>query len=58
MIDLTRDRIVVTGGAGFLGKRLQAELRANGVPEQNLLVPLIEDFDLTREADVARMYRE
>jgi GDP-L-fucose synthase len=58
MIDLRHDRILVTGGAGFLGKHLQAVLRARGVPEQNLLVPLIEDFDLTREADVARMYRE
>ncbi len=58
MIDFRRDRIVVTGGAGFLGKRLQAQLRGNGVPEQNLLVPLIEEFDLTREDDVARMYRE
>ena len=28
------------------------------MPEQNILVPLIEDFDLTREADVVRMYRE
>ena len=58
MIDLRHDRILVTGGAGFLGKHLQAVLRTRGVPEQNLLVPLIEDFDLTREADVARMYRE
>ena len=58
VIDFRRDRIVVTGGAGFLGKRLQAQLRGNGVPEQNLLVPLIEEFDLTREDDVARMYRE
>jgi GDP-L-fucose synthase len=58
LIDLSKQRIVVTGGAGFLGKRVQAELRAAGVPETNILVPLIEDFDLTQEAEVARMYRE
>ena len=58
MIDFTHDRIVVTGGAGFLGRCLLAELRAGGVPEQNLLVPSSKDFDLTRETDVARMYQE
>jgi GDP-L-fucose synthase len=58
MIDFSKDRIVVTGGAGFLGRRLQAELLQSGVPRENLLVPLIEEFDLTQEADVVRMYRE
>jgi len=27
------------------------------VPRQNILVPLHEEFDLTRESQVARMYR-
>ncbi|HVP10894.1 MAG TPA: GDP-L-fucose synthase [Phycisphaerae bacterium] len=57
-MDLANERIVVTGGAGFLGKYLQAELRRAGVRPENLLVPLIEDFDLTRADDVERMYAE
>lgn len=55
-MDLTSERIVVTGGAGFLGKHLRAELLSRGVGLENLLVPLIEDYDLTNEADVVRMY--
>jgi len=58
MLDLSQERIVVTGGAGFLGTWLQKELLGSGARKENLLVPLIEDFDLTKEADVARMYRE
>ncbi len=57
-MDLARQRIVVTGGAGFLGRHLLAELRKAGAKDESLLVPLIEDFDLTREADVERMYAE
>ena len=58
MIDLKKQRIVITGGDGFLGKHLQAELLGRGVPEENILVPLIDQFDLTREDDVAKMYRQ
>jgi GDP-L-fucose synthase len=53
---LTQQRIVVTGGAGFLGRHLQNELKARGVDEANILIPHIEDYDLTREGDVVRMY--
>ena len=56
MLDLSKERIVITGGAGFLGRNVQAELRSAGVSQDNILVPLIADFDLTREADVVRMY--
>jgi GDP-L-fucose synthase len=55
-MDLSKERVVVTGGAGFLGKHLQQELHHRGVHSDNLLVPHIEDYDLTKEADVVRVY--
>jgi GDP-L-fucose synthase len=50
------DRIAITGGAGFLGGFLTQRLRDAGY--NNLFIVTIEEFDLTREADVQRMYRE
>ena len=55
-MDLAAERIVVTGGDGFLGRHVQAALRAAGVPAGNILVPLVGDYDLTRRPDVERMY--
>ncbi|MGA2442040.1 MAG: GDP-L-fucose synthase [Tepidisphaeraceae bacterium] len=52
----TSDRIVVTGGAGFLGSRVVELLADRGY--QNVYVPRIEDFDFTAEANVQRLYRE
>jgi len=57
-MDLGSERVVVTGGAGFLGRYVQQELLSRGVREESLLVPRIEDYDLTREADVVRMYED
>jgi GDP-L-fucose synthase len=54
-MDLSRERIVVTGGAGFLGQHLQTQLLSHGVQPENLLIPHIEDYDLTREDHVIRM---
>ena len=51
-------RIVITGGAGFLGWHLQQKLRDRGVLRDQILIPLIDDYDLTQEADVARMYED
>lgn len=56
MIDFAAERIVVTGGDGFLGRQLQGELRRRRAGPENVFVPLIDDYDFTREADVIRMY--
>jgi len=58
MLDLTQQRILVTGGAGFLGRVVCAQLRAAGVPDGNILVPRRQDYDLTSEAAVVRLYAE
>jgi GDP-L-fucose synthase len=47
-------RVVVTGGAGFLGGYVVQGLHKRGC--KNILVPKIEDYDLVSLADVARMY--
>lgn len=57
-INLAGERIAVTGGAGFLGRYLQKELLGRGLPRENLFIPLINDYDLTSEADVIRMYAD
>ena len=58
MLDLTKEKIVVTGGAGFLGHYVQRQLLDRGVRPENLMVPLVEDYDLTRDRDVAAMYAD
>ncbi len=57
-MDLASEKIVVTGGAGFLGRNIQAQLRRAGAAEENILVPRIEEYDLTQEAHVQRMYQQ
>jgi GDP-L-fucose synthase len=58
MPNLTNKKIVITGGAGFLGQHLQRRLKERGVSAENILIPLIEDYDLTKEADCVGMYED
>jgi GDP-L-fucose synthase len=57
-MDLAGKKIVVTGGAGFLGRSVLGALRARGVQERDLFVPRRRDFDLTSEGGVARLYAQ
>jgi GDP-L-fucose synthase len=47
-------RIVVTGGAGFLGAYIIEGLQKRGC--KNILIPKIEDYNLVNLADIIRMY--
>ncbi|MFA6548428.1 MAG: GDP-L-fucose synthase [Candidatus Margulisiibacteriota bacterium] len=48
-------RIVVTGGAGFLGSFVVEKLKQKGC--RNIFIPLIEEYDLRRETDIVRLYK-
>jgi GDP-L-fucose synthase len=56
MLDLADKRIVVTGGAGFLGTAVCRVLAARGVAPERLFVPRRAEFDLTVESAVERLY--
>jgi len=55
MTDVAGKRIVVTGGAGFLGSFVTARLQALGA---HVFVPRSSQYDLTQEAAVDRLYRD
>lgn len=49
-------RVLVTGGAGFLGRVICRKLRERGAAD--VFVPRSRDFDLTRPDDVEKMFAE
>src|SRR3954471_4577448 len=50
------DRLVLTGGGGFVGTALLRKLKGRGYSD--VIIVRRKDFDLTREADVERLYRD
>ena len=55
-VDWKGKRVVVSGGHGFLGSRVVAQLRAHGAGDVSTFGS--RDYDLTRQTEVARMYRD
>jgi len=49
-------RVIVTGGAGFLGKFVTQKLQQRGATD--IFVPRIEDYNLVQAEDIRRMYTD
>ena len=49
----TQQTVVVTGGGGFLGHRVMAQLQAHGYTD--IVAPRKAEYDLRREADIVRL---
>ena len=45
-MDIKDQKILITGGAGFLGSKVVAKLRERGVPEENIIIPRSSEHDL------------
>lgn len=49
-------KVIVTGGAGFLGSFVIAKLKERGATD--IFIPRIEDYNLIDPADIKRMYAD
>lgn len=45
-MNIKASKILLTGGAGFLGQHVLKELLNKGCKEKNIIIPLIEEYDL------------
>ena len=52
------ERVIVTGGAGFLGQHLVALLREKGIPEKHIFAPRSHQYDLRKQEDAERLFQD
>lgn len=56
MLNLRNERILVTGGAGFLGYHLVEKLKKIGCTD--IFIPRSKDYDLIEKADIKRLLKD
>ncbi len=57
-MDLKNKKIIVTGGAGFLGSYVIDKLLKRGVLKENIFIPRSKDYDLREKEDINRMFSD
>lgn len=55
MVNLKKKKVLVTGGAGFLGPFVVEKLIKRGVSRGNISVPSFGDYDLRKLEDCERV---
>lgn len=55
-LNWAEQHVIVTGGAGFLGRHVVAQLEASGAAE--IVVPRSRHYDLRQQADVEQLYAD
>ena len=55
-VDWKAERVVLTGGAGFLGRVISRKLRERGC--ENVIIPLVEECDLTDVGNIRKLLKD